>query len=361
MKAIYTILHDKVFKVNQDTNIPRTLTQKAPGASSTVNTDSATKTVTQFVTINTMKTTGTKSNRELYEEIVKYLKDKCVTDIKTIQNFYKIYIDYTVFEGNKEIEHSVVIKPMAPEDQLLPLGVATNSELVYRRVKMFETSVEFRLRNSLPYGIMESKKGKYTLKINNVCIFQDFAKQGEKHNSVYETSYSVGSETINHNLENMVMIYSSYNEGLEIQPVTLNFSPRSITVKFDITLCNFVVVYNDADINQILIENIKSKYEPDKGGIEVPDDEEEGSLIPDTESKPSADGEYIPDDNGFYSYYERCRETTPNALLVVEDLIPDSVYDVNTMIKQCMVVEDIPDIDINEYVLYVESLDVRDL
>jgi hypothetical protein len=362
MKAIYTVLHGKVYKVKQDTSIPTTLTQKTPGVSATVNTDSATKAVTQFVNINTLETTARKTNKELYEEMVAMLKKCKVTNIKTIQNFFKIYMDYTVYEGNKEIEHSAVIKPITAEDMLFPLGVATNSECVYRRVKTFTPSVEFRLRSQMPMGIMSTKREKYTFKFNNVCIFQDFTMQ-ETHNSIYETPYSIGSDTLNHGLENMVMIYSSSNEGLEIQPVRLDFSPRSMTVKFDITLCNFIVAYNDQDINKILLDNINEKYCPDKEeDIYIPPtQEDEGTLFPEPENKPESDGIYNPDHNGFYGYYQRCRETTPNGLLVVEDLIPDNVYDVNTMIKQEMVTKDIPDIEIGEYVLYVNAFNIDKL
>lgn len=362
MKAIYTVLHGKVFKVKQDTNIPTTLTQKAPGVSSTVNTDSATKAVTQFVNINTLETPATKTNRELYEEVVAYLKKNKVTCIKTIQNFFKIYMDYTVYEGNKEVEHAAVIKPITPEDMLYPLGVATNSECVYRRVKTFEPQVDFRLRNELPFGVMQTKRGNYTFKINNVCIFQDFSSAQEIHNSVYETPYMIGSDTLNHNLENMVMIYSSANEGLDIQPIRLDFSPRSISVKFDITLCNFFVAYNDADIDKILLDNINEKYNPDKGDIDVPnDDPNEGILIPEPPKHPSADGHYRPDKDGFYEYYQRCFETTPNALKVVEDLLPDNIFDPDNMVKLSLVIRDVPDIEIGEYVLFVKAFDIAKL
>lgn len=362
MKAIYTVLRGKVYKVNQNTDIPNTLTQKTPGVNTTVSTDANTKAVTQFVNINTLETPSTKTNRERYEELVNYLKKEKITNIKSIQNNFKIYVDYTVYEGNEQIERSAVIKPIDPTDMILPLGVATNSETVYRRVKTFEPSVEFKLRRELPFGIMSPKKKQYTLKINDVCIFQDLVCPKEVHNSIYETPYSIGSETLNHNLSGSAMIYSLHNEGIEIQPIRLNFAPSIITVKFDITLCNYIVAYNDVDIEKILLDNINQKYNPDQGEIEVPEDsEDEGTLIPDPEVKPGADGYYNPDKDGFFEYYERCRETTPDALKVVEDLIPDNIYDVNTMVKQNMVVKDIPDIEIGEYVLFVKSFDINHL
>ena len=121
-----------------------------------------------------------------------------------------------------------------------------------------------------------------------------------------------------------------------------------------------VVVYDDKTITDILIENIDKKYSEDTQPTdpEAPSDgSEDDILIPDDDPKKPADGDYEPDENGYYDWYERCKLTTPNALLVVEDLISDASYNVNTMIKKSMVVQDIPDIEVGEYALYSESLD----
>ena len=67
------------------------------------------------------------------------------------------------------------------------------------------------------------------------------------------------------------------------------------------------------------------------------------------------------DNNGFYYYYERCIESNPGALLVVEDAIPDNKYDKNTMIRHSKVVLDIPDISTGDYVRYVTGFDITKL
>lgn len=355
MKAIYTIINDVPYRVNQNTNVPTSITFRTPGASSNVSIDINNKEVSQILTINTIKKPGTKSNAELYNNLIELLRNNKITEVREIQNCFKVYIDYTVFEDEQEVDHSVVIKPIESIDQAILLGVATNNECVFRRVKSFNPTIEFRLKNTLPHGIMNTSRRKYTLKINNVCIFQDFSRVLDRHESTYEHPYAVASCTIDHYIENTALIYSTDNSGLDLQEISVDFMPRTVKVVMNLTLAEYIVAYDDNEINKILIENINNKYNPsDDDEIDSGDTESGGIMIPDDEDKPSADGNYTPDEDGYYSYYERCRETTPNSLLVVEDLIPDGAYDVETMIKISMVVKDIQDINIGEYVIYRE-------
>lgn len=359
VKAIYVKIGNNVYRVKQNTAIPADLTSKVPGVSSSLNVDSYNKCVTQNVYINNLKKPGTKSNGELYNELVYFLKTNKITEIKDVQNMFKIYIDYSAYENDREIEHSAVIRPLTPMDKVVLLGVATNNECVYRRVKTFEPKIEFKLNNYLPHGIMNTQKTNYKLKIHNIAIFQDFSKNPEIHESTYDVAYSIGSSTIQSSLDNMKIVYSTANEGILIQEISLSFMPRKIAIALDITLADYVVVYDDYTINKILIENIESKYPPveeDDPPVIPEDPEEPDIMIPDDDRHENADGEYDPDEDGYFSYYERCQSTTPNSLLVVEDLIPDGYYHQETMIKISNVIKDIEDIEVGEYVIFRESL-----
>ena len=355
MKAIYTVINNNVYRVNQNTSIPSSLTFRSSGASTVLNVDPRAKAVDQHIIINTLKKPGTKSNSEMYEEMINYLKDSAITEVKVIQNFFKIYVDYTMFEDGREIEHSAVVKPIKPLDKVALLGVATNNECVYRRVKTFDPKLNFKVRSSLPFGIMQDKKSRYQFKINNIAIFQDFNSRNEIHESTYEVPYAMAASTIQANLNNMVMIYATQNEGIDIQPINLDFVPRVLEVSLEIILANYIVAYDNDSIDDIIRENIKDKYQEDTE-TDIPDDgEDDGILIPGEETNTEADGKYEPDEDGFFDYYEICNETTPDALLVVEDLMPDNLYDSTTMIKKSLVIKDIPEIEIGQYVVYRES------
>ena len=355
MKAIYTVINNNVYRINQNTSIPTSLTFRSSGASSTMNVDPRAKAVEQRIIVNTLKKPGTKSNSEMYNELLDYLKRTSVTEVKEIQNFFKVYIDYCMFEDGREIEHSAVVKPIKPIDKIAPLGVATNSECVYRRVKTFEPKINFRVRCSLPFGIMQEKKSHYQFKINNIALFQDFNSRKEIHESTYEVSYPMASTTIQANLNDMVMIYATQNEGIDIQEIDLNFVPRTIDLSLEFILADYIVAYDNSVIDNILKENIAEKY-PSDSDTDIPGEGgDDGTLIPDEETKVEADGSYEPDEDGYFDYYERCNSTTPGALLVVEDLIPDNNYNPLTMIKKSMVKKDIIDIEVGDYVLYRES------
>jgi len=356
VKAIYVKIGNKVYRVRQNTAVPTSLTFRAPGVSSSLNVDSYNKAVTQNIYINTLKKPGTKSNGELYTELVDFLRVNAITEIKEIQNIFKIYVDYSAFEDGKEIEHSAVIRPLQPLDKAVLLGTATNNECVYRRVKTFNPKIEFRLRNSLPHGIMNTQKRNYTLKIHNVAIFQDLSSNPEIHESTYDVAYSIGSSTIQSSLDDMKMVYSTENYGIDIQEISLSFMPRTINLDFDIILADYIVVYDDNTINKILVENIESKYPTTDDDPVIPEDPEDPDImIPDEDPNPDADGNYEPDVDGYFTYYERCKETTPNCLLVVEDLIPDGYYDTTAMIRVSKVKKDIPDIEVGEYIIFRES------
>lgn len=380
MKAIYTRIGNSIYQLNQDTNVPYTVCNNTAGINATVNIDPSNHYISQNVFINTLKTPSgqTLSNREMYEQMVRFIKDKLITEIPLIQNTYKVYIDYSVFEGGREVDHSAVIRPVTPEDSAILLGVTTNNETVYRRVKHFKPRVEFSLKNALPYGIMAAPRTSYMFRINSLCIFQDFSKRPEMHPSTYCNAYTIhpSSQTIQHGVESMTMIYSSSDEGIVFNPVETGFSPRRIQVMIDIILADYIVAYNDEEINQILDENMEIKYKkehpvppcphhphphprPFPPGPRPDPENPDEHMFPEEERNVPADGDFTPSAEGYFDYYERARKTTPNSLLVVEDSISDSIYEPITMIKKSLVIKDIPDVQVGDYVIYRESWSVE--
>ena len=355
-KAIYTFIGGKPYRIDQNTSIPTSMTFKQPGVNSNMNIDTATKAVTENVYMNMLKKPGTKSNAEMYKEFEQFLRDKKITEIPIIQNTYKVFIDYSIFDDGKEIDHSAIIRPIDPLDKVYLLGVATNNELVYRRVKTFNPKIDFKTGTQCPFGIIHNATKRYSLKINNIVIFEDFNPVASVNNSVYDMPYAIDSMTIQASVHGMMQIFSTEAEGIDIAPADLTFVPRFVSVSLEIILANYIVAYDHNTIEQILIENIENKYGPDDSDPDVPEDPENpGIIIPDEDKRPDADGDYTPDKNGYFAYYERCKETTPKALLVVEDLTPDQYYDISYMIKKSKVIKDIEDIEAGEYVIYRES------
>lgn len=256
MKAIYTKIGDKFYKVNQETRIPSVLNKLVPGTSTSVKVDGNNKYIGQIININTLEGPDTKSNSELYKELTDWIKDKKIKSIDTLQNYYKVYIDYSVYQDNAEIEHSQIVRPLDVEDTAVILGVNKDNETVYRRVKSFNPKIDFRLRNPLPHGITQSSKCRYRLKINNVGIFQEKNETvNVRHNSVYDVPFYIPSSVMNTTLDESVLVYSSFNLGVDIQDIDLDYIPRVIEISMFITLTNFVAVYDDLKIEELVNQN----------------------------------------------------------------------------------------------------------
>ena len=359
MKAIYTINNDKVYRINQNTAIPTSLTFKAPGSSVTMKEDVYNKEATIFVSVNTLVKPNTKSNKELYNELVKFIKDRMITEVPFIQNNFKIVIDYAVFVDGKEVEHQQVMKPVEPLDKIYPLGVATDDELVYRRVKTFNPKFHFQTTRNLPYGITCDKKKRYAFQINDISVYQDYSDRPEVHHGTYDVSYPVGADTLKAALCQMVPIFSTYKAGIVFTVSEMNYIPVNFVVDLDLILANLIVAYDSRNIDNLLKDNMDAKYHNTDADPIVPGHDpshDHHDMFQNPDPKPSGDGHYQPDRRGYSDWYERATETNPGSLLVVEDNIPDGDYDINTMIKKKKVIKDIPDIEVGEYVLYRESL-----
>ena len=364
-KAIYADIAGTYYQIDQPTNIPTQVARMSRNHSH-LEYDVRSREMIASIWLTGMDYTHLQSNRGLYQVMTAALKEQKITEIPKISNHFLVYIDYTIYnEHDQEINHSCSTKRVEAMDGILPLGVAFNNELVYRRIKLFNPKVVFAVTNRIPFGVMESSYGKkYTMKINDVCILQSIdsytAECFNTHNSIEGNSYDYQSHTIGTLLKDHIPVYSSAADKIDLGEFTVSFYPRKITLDLHCVLANLIVAYDEQNIKDILIENMNQKY-PDPG--EDPDPGEPGEdddpIFPPEDDKPSADGEYEPDEDGFYHYYERCLQTTPNALLVVEDAIPDNKYDPDTMIRQKDVLLDVPDILVGDYVLYCTALDVE--
>lgn len=356
MKTIFVPIEGKVYKVNQDTHIPSTLCNRPLGTSASLQKDPDNAAVLQTIFVNTIQQNNLKSNRELYLDMLEMIKREKITELLTIEDSFKIYIDYTLYVDNKIVDKSVVIKPVIPTDEVLPLGCGTNNELLYRRVKNVKSRVSFKVRNSLPYGVMNVRNQNYRVQINDIAVFQDFSPYREMHQSGYEVPYPQGSKNINLALSDCMLMYSTDNAGLVIQPLELNFAPRIVDIDVEVILGNPVVAYDDAEVKRLIAENIHHEYNPDDPEPPSPGPYPPIPPFPFDPHRP-ADGHDEADKHGHSDWYERATATNPGALLVVEDYILPTDYDPKTMVKKFIVYRDIPDIQVGEYVLYREGFD----
>ena len=384
MKAIYTIIGKKVYQINQDVSAPIRDVKVLNKNIVNLSTDTTQKTVTAVMYFTDWSNVGIKSNKEKACELINYLRDKDITQVDKIQSQFTVSVDYSLCNSEgKEIEHSVVIKPMQFTDFIYPLGVNEENECVYRRFKRLTSNIDWIITNKLPYGVICTKSQKTIININSIDIYIDRFENEDvnNHPSIYGQSYNCRSCTINTSLKNKLLIYSTSDEGYEISPIVNEFNPRTIELNLTIDLTNFTVIYNDATINQILSDNIRlssgdtsvgndnesnNECSCNCGGChtENENDNDNPNTEPSTtDSNPSdtnsqTDNSNSNDDssdanNSDEPVYTYTRSTASNsyALLVVSDNYPSDLFDENTMVHKSDVMQVFADIEVNEYVL----------
>ena len=275
-KAIYTKVNGVYYKVNQDTGNPTSIV-RMPRTHTQMNTDDAAKTVRSTIWINTLDGKEVCSNKELYDEMIAYLDAQDLVDVDTIQNHFVMCCDYSVFnEKGEEVNHNIFTRHIEPKDAIYNLGVNRESELVYKQVKVFNTDVTLNVRNEYPMGIMRNaSKVRYTLHINDISIYQDLVhSESDVHKSWDKNSYPMSSA-----LENMVKVYSTFEEGIAISAVEIPFIPRKIVLDFNITLDDLIVVYDEQDVKDAIHTNMHEIITGEGGGSSGDESEAEQIII----------------------------------------------------------------------------------
>lgn len=325
MRATYSIINNKVFRINTSRrNYLNTLVPvDTPKSNVILKVDDSNKIIEQTVFITDIPT-ELKSNKELVEELKETLRKTKATEIKDLNDYYKIYIDYSLFSEGKEIEHANVIRPVSFNDRATLLGVNSDNECCYKSLKDMMTTLDFNLKSELPFGIISSLKKEVRFKIHDICIFQSNNEFKESHNSIYDIPFTTNSSMISENLFDSTMIYSSRNSGIDFQEVVLQYTPRRISIKISAILSNYIEVYDDFIIDKILEENKNAILEELRDKL-----------------KPVAP----------VKKYKKVRKNASGALKVVSDDIDAGEFDSTTMVKKADVIGDLPEINVDDYVI----------
>ena len=272
-KAIYTKVDGKYYRVNQSTDNPNRVV-RMPRTHSQMNTEDAAKVVKSTIWINTLDGKEVFSNKELYDEMIAYFNDQDIVDIDIIENNFLMCCDYSVFDENgKEINRNIFTRHLKPSDAIYNLGVNSVSELVYKQVKIFNEEVALNVKNEYPMGIMRnSSKIRYRLVINDISVYQDLIhSESDVHNSWDKNSFPLSSA-----LENMVKVYSTYDNGIAIAAVEIPFIPRKIVLEFNLTLDDLIVVYDNQKIVDAVHTNVGDIITGGGGGDS---DEDNGPVL----------------------------------------------------------------------------------
>lgn len=350
MKAIYTVLNNKVYRIMQNVWAPVSDVERINENTISVKTDVYQKILNTQIYLTDWSSVDALSNKEKADAFLKFLKDEQIKEVNPLIDRFTVSVDYSLYNKDmqQEYEHSVVIKPLKTRDFVFPLGINENNECVYRRFKHLTGDLDWIITDRMPYGIMCHKNKKHIIKINDICIYQDKFEESDDdvHNSIYSQSYNCNSCTINTLLDNKVLVYSSKVAGYDFAPIVNEFNPRIINLNLVVDLTNIVVMYNHKDVDDIISENIAIAH-----GIEESDDStshesSNSNCNCNCNTDTNESGDFTP------TYvWRRGTASESLALKVVEDLYPSEQFNSETMVHKSDVIGDIPDIAVDEYVV----------
>lgn len=311
-KVIYTFIGDKYYKIDQNSDIPSSITKNIHNSVSYTEKNNLNE-LDLNVDLSTIDVQHTETNKEACDNMKEYLR-KCtnIREIDVIPNRFKMRLTYAIYDDNgKVIDNSSTMRDVDPTDMLLALGVNEYNEALYRRIKVFNPRFKFLVRNIIPYGIMKPERKKYTIRIIDIALYQQKIMELESiHPSMYDTPYNVTSPTINDTLDDMLLIYSSKVEGIEFNPVTVGYIPRNVYVNIKLMKGGYISFYTESEIQEILSNN------KDKPLVYQSCD-----VVLTVNNRVELNGESQPDEDEIFRYNLDCTDVESEKYLPDEKLI----------------------------------------
>lgn len=342
MNKLYTLNGTKLYQypTNSETNQMVGPWDVANSASVTATKNVATTVIE--VDVASSSTRNPISNQSLFDELISCLKKQKISEMVKMTNNYKVFLTLTIYDANKKVlEDGIRIHPLEASDVYIVGSIDKDNDINCIKGKKFSIHLPIMFpKTSIGVVRTDSRAPKYVrIKGIEVMAVKDDENSTEVIKSLNQTildrSLPQNSPSLSAVEENMVRLWSSYQDGVSFNVVSLTNSPLSLDLRINILLAGYTEVYDDSIITTILEKNEKETATP-------------GS--PDNPITPK------PGDNDFFSQYERHESTYPGAGIVVADEDYSETIKVKNCFRYSDVVEDIPDIQVGEYVAYVESL-----
>lgn len=286
-------------------------------------------------------------NQTLFEKFLLNITTENVKVITKMTNKFKVFVDFVIYDENRNIvEEGVKIHQIDCISDTVRLFDADSDNICnYINEKQFSANISLLSpgcqQNVNTRGILLKSPIKF-LRIRQVMIGAQI-EQSSTPNGVAAINRTImdkvihyTSPTIDDIKDECVIIYNSYASSFGT--IDFGMAPRMVNLELYISVSGFLSVSKDGEkkISDALYKN-NHPDEPD-----IPD-------VPDTPNVPDEPSEY-------FSQFERCSEDNPKAGKVISDIEYDEGQYEGRCYPYSKVVLDISDINIGEYVEYVESL-----
>lgn len=227
--------------------------------------------IKQFIELNDILEKG--SNATRLEELKDTITNENIKSIHDLSYRFRVIIEYSIYDGHKLIEHSVVMKPVTFSEITMLNEINEDNEFIFNIIRMFKHKIIFTPRKHAGIGIIKEPVNEYKLKINDVRIHQFIKNRYQTNPSLYDFPHNPESGLLSVDLSNSIVIYSSKEASIDLKSVDLKFIPREIEININVFLISPVIIYDDTiitDLIQTNIDNESVQIEPD----EEPNDNE---------------------------------------------------------------------------------------
>lgn len=270
-------------------------------------------------------------------------------------NFFKLFVDFAIYDEKKNIiEEGVKIHPIDDiKDAIRIFSVDDNNQCNYIREKYVKTQIDLYgpgepcPSNLRQIGSILTKPSIKYIRIRRIMIGVNMVPEsGPK--GIYHLNKTIIDKTIHpispttDDIKNQfIMIYDS--AGSSFNPINVGDNARTVSLSIKVSIAGFFEVTKTTEklINDIIYRNVHGE-DPDE-----PDN-------PVNPPEPGTSGEY-------FSQFERCDRDNPKAGLVISDIDYEEGNYEGLCYPYSKVIQDISDIEIGEYVEYVESLAILSL
>lgn len=208
------------------------------------------------------------TNKEEYDKMVSYIKEKGLKKIEKLEPFFEVYVDFTLLDAvtDEVIDDGVIRRYLKKSGQnfFRVLGIDAENEMYTRLVKRVYSDFYLNYRESVPCGIMGKPKRKFAFKIHSISIHQlfhdeEFIKNlNDRLDCYHKSSEGVAitreAYSKEYNRPKDVVVFDSKVEGMEFKPIELDGTFRKLILTIDAVLNNYIVVMNDNIIEDMLEE-----------------------------------------------------------------------------------------------------------
>lgn len=234
--------------------------------------------------------TNSATNKEIVDEAIAKLQTDKTKKITALDSVCKVFLSYRVISGTPDapvtqeghnspvVDEGCLVSNITLHPALFSLGLTLENEYVSRwALTTGIVKFERNFVQGVPLGISRHRQSDYTLLIDRIVIVQ------KKYDDIRDVCIHPSIEYYNdiHPASgNVVTLYDSNVEGIELSPVYFNAAPKKITIHLEIDLNDYFVVADRDDIVAILNKNIEDeKNADDNKGELTPDHKDDKSDI----------------------------------------------------------------------------------